>query len=158
MPRDPERKRILAVSSIGGHWIQLLRVARPLEEDCDVVYACTHPKCASMVEGRPFFVVPDFSRWDLWKAVPAFFVVFARLLRLRPRAVVTTGAAPGLLTLAAARLLGAKTIWIDSVANVETLSGCGRIARRLAHRVYAQWPDLADGRVEYAGNVFGDEA
>ena len=35
-------KKILAVASIGGHWVQLLRIARPLEERYEVVYMSTH--------------------------------------------------------------------------------------------------------------------
>ena len=42
-------KKILAVASIGGHWVQLLRITRPLEEHYEVVYMSTHPKCKSMV-------------------------------------------------------------------------------------------------------------
>lgn len=37
-------KKILAVASIGGHWVQLLRITRPLEEHYEVVYMSTHPK------------------------------------------------------------------------------------------------------------------
>ena len=43
------QKKILAVASIGGHWVQLLRIARPLEKRYEVVYMSTHPKCKSMV-------------------------------------------------------------------------------------------------------------
>lgn len=32
------QKKILAVASIGGHWVQLLRIARPLEKRYEVVY------------------------------------------------------------------------------------------------------------------------
>lgn len=42
------QKKILAVASIGGHWVQLLRIARPLEKRYEVVYMSTHPKCKSM--------------------------------------------------------------------------------------------------------------
>ena len=32
--------------------MQLLRIARPMEKDYEVVYLCTHPKCQTMVEGH----------------------------------------------------------------------------------------------------------
>lgn len=150
------RKRILAVASIGGHWIQLLRITQPLDELYEVVYMSTHPKCKSMIGKNSFFHIPDFNRWTIWKAIPTMVKIFFILLKVRPSAVVTTGAAPGLLTLIIARFLLIKTIWIDSIANVKELSGCGKLAKKFAKYVYTQWPDLADDKIKYVGNIFGD--
>lgn len=149
-------KKILAVASIGGHWVQLLRIARPLEGRYEVVYMSTHPKCRSMVGACRFHATTDFSRWDAWRMLPASFGILWVLLRERPSAIVTTGAAPGLLAVVLGRMAGIKTVWVDSVANVRTMSACGKLARRIAGHVYTQWPDLATRRVRYAGNVFGD--
>ena len=66
-------KKVLAVASIGGHWIQLLRIARPMEGHYEMVYVSTHPKCATMVEGQKFCQTTDFSRSNAWKLIPAFF-------------------------------------------------------------------------------------
>lgn len=93
------QKKILAVASIGGHWVQLLRIARPLEKRYEVVYMSTHPKCKSMVGTCRFHTMTDFSRWNAWKMLPASFNILGILLKERPVAIVTTGAAPGLLTI-----------------------------------------------------------
>ena len=75
-----------------------------------------------------------------------FLVVLWQLVRIlireRPDVVVTTGAAPGFVALAAAKLLlGCRTIWIDSIANAERLSSSARAGapgrRRLADPVGA---------------------
>lgn len=150
-------KRILCVASIGGHWIQMLRISKPLEQKYDVVYMSTHPKCATMIEGHEFHVMRDFSRWDAWKLIPEFFHQIHVLRSVRPEAVITTGAAPGLVSLLVAKLCGIKTIWIDSEANVEHPSASGRIASKFATHVYTQWPDLANEKFHYAGNIFGDK-
>ena len=55
------QKKILAVASIGGHWVQLLRITHPLEERYEVVYMSTHPKCKSMVGNCRFHTMMDFS-------------------------------------------------------------------------------------------------
>ena len=68
------------------------------------------------------------------------------LLRERPTIVVSTGAAPGYLAIRGGRLLGARTIWIDSVANVEELSMSGRMASATADLCLTQWPHLAGGQ------------
>ena len=45
------RRRVLAVASGGGHWVQLLRL-RPAFEGCDVTYACVRPAYADDVPGE----------------------------------------------------------------------------------------------------------
>lgn len=149
------KKKILAISSIGGHWIQLLRIAKPLEVNFDVTYMCTHDKCATMVEGHSFYKIQDFSRWNAYMFLPTFWRALKILRKIKPDAVITTGAAPGLVCILAAKLCGIKSIWIDSVANVEHLSGSGKVARKFADKIYTQWPDLATENIIYSGNIFG---
>jgi hypothetical protein len=68
--------------------------------------------------------------------------------------VISTGAAPGLFGVAIGSLLGARTIWVDSIANGEELSLSGHRARRFADLWLTQWPHLAskDGPF-YRGSV-----
>jgi len=148
------KKKVLAVASIGGHWIQLLRIARPMEEHYEVVYVSTHPKCATMVEGQKFLTTTDFSRTDAWKLIPSFLKALKTIWKEKPDAIITTGAAPGVVFLLAGKLIGRKTIWIDSIANAKHLSASGRIASKFASRTYTQWQHLATGKIQYAGNVF----
>lgn len=147
--------KIMAVSSIGGHWIQLLRIIKPLEETMEVVYMSTHSDCRTMVEGHSFYSIQDFSRWDAYKIIPVCWKTLRIIAKESPNVIITTGAAPGLIALLSAKLLGKKTIWIDSVANVEKLSLSGKIASKFASRIYTQWKHLANEQVHYAGNVFG---
>ena len=149
------KKKVMAIASIGGHWVQLLRIARPMEEKYEMVYVSNHPKCATMVEGQKFYQTADFSRSDAWKLIPSFFKAARIVWRETPDTIITTGAAPGLVFLLVGKLLGIKTIWIDSIANAEHLSASGRVASRFASRTYTQWKDLANDRIFYSGNIFG---
>lgn len=146
-------RKVIAAASIGGHWVQLLRITRPMEARYDMVYLCTHPKCITMVEGQKFHLISDFSRTDAWKLLPSFFRILKILWQEKPDAIVTTGAAPGLVCLAVGRLMGCKTIWIDSLANAERLSMSGRIASKIASKTFSQWEELAGEGILYAGNV-----
>ena len=145
----------MAVASIGGHWIQLLRIARPMEGHYEMVYVSTHPKCAIMVEGQKYCLTTDFSRSDAWKLVSAFLKAIKTIRKEKPDAIITTGAAPGLVYLLAGKLFGRKTIWIDSIANVNRLSLSGRIAALFVSRVYTQWQHLATAKIHYSGDIFG---
>lgn len=52
------------------------------------------------------------------------------------------------------RLSGRRTLWVDSIANSERLSSSGRLAKKLAHKVVSQWPDVAEREgVECWGRV-----
>ena len=150
-----KKLKVFAVASIGGHWVQLLRNAKALEKEFDVVYMSTHEKCATMVEGRVYYSMNDFSRWDFYKMFPELLHSIYIICKEKPSIVITTGAAPGLVCLFAAKICGIRTVWIDSIANVEHISFSGRIASKFASRIYTQWPSLAGNKVIFAGNIFG---
>ena len=150
-----KKLKVFAVASIGGHWVQLLRIAKALEKEFDVVYMSTHEKCATMVEGRVYYSMNDFSRWDFYKMFPELLHSIYIICKEKPSIVITTGAAPGLVCLFAAKICGIRTVWIDSIAKVEHISFSGRIASKFASRIYTQWPSLAGNKVIFAGNIFG---
>lgn len=149
----PGRRKVLAVSSGGGHWIELRRI-RAAFAGCDVVYVSTGAAADADLDG-PYHRVRDVTRRNgLGLAVTAWQLLRI-LARERPDVVVTTGAAPGFVALAAAKLLlRSRTIWIDSIASAETLSLSGRLARPVADVRLVQWPHLArPGGPQYWGAV-----
>lgn len=146
--------KIIGIASVGGHWIQLLRVTLAFKEE-ELVFVSTKPEFSTTVPGKKFYHIPDGSSWNKLKLIKSLWNAFRIIEKERPDAIVTTGAAPGLMGLMAGKLMGIKTIWIDSIANVEKVSLSGRIAVMFADRVYTQWPDLASSKILYAGNVLG---
>lgn len=146
-------KRILAAASGGGHWVQLLRL-RDSFDGFEVVYVSMFDNYSSSVPDSRLYTVPDASRFSKL----AFFSVFIKsviiLIKERPFAIVTTGSAPMLSFVFLGRLCGARTLWIDSVANSERMSSSGRLARKIAHCTISQWPEVAAReKVEYWGSV-----
>lgn len=135
------RRKILAVASGGGHWVQLLRL-RPAFEKCDVHYLTTQAGYAKDVSG-PLYTVTDANMWEKTKLIRMFLEVAYLLIKIRPDVVITTGAAPGFAAILFGKLFGAKTIWLDSIANSEQLSSSGKAARRWADAWLTQWPQLA---------------
>ena len=55
-----------------------------------------------------------------------------------------------------ARALGARLVFIESYAKVNTPTRTGRLLYRFAHRFYIQWPELQEHypNALYAGGVF----
>lgn len=135
-------KKILAVASGGGHWIQMLRL-QPVFGDLDVAFVSVQPTYAEDVPNRRFYTVRDVTRWDRWGVVVLIAQILTILVKERPNVVITTGSGPGMITLALAKLLlRSKTLWIDSIANCEKMSTSGRRARRFADVWLTQWPQL----------------
>lgn len=147
-------RKVLAVASGGGHWVQLRRVI-PALDGHSVTYLTINPTYRTDVPDAKVYIVNDATRWDrigsLRMALRILWVVVCE----RPDVVLTTGAAPGYFAILFGRLVGARTIWLDSIANVEHVSMSGQMVRRHANLWLTQWPHLArPGGPEFAGRVF----
>jgi len=145
-------KKILALSSPGGHWVQLCRLI-PAFEASDVVYACTYNKASELSDGDNYYVIGDISRDSIQRIFSVISGIVKILKKEKPTVIITTGALPGLITILLGRLFGIKTIWLDSIANSEKISMSGQIASYLAHNCFTQWENLSGERIKYIGRV-----
>lgn len=146
-------KRILAVASGGGHWQQLMLMRRAFEGH-DVFYLTTLAGLPEQFDAAPAAIVPDCNRNEKIAILRCLFAVLYQVLRRRPHLVISTGALPGVIALAFGRMLGARTVWVDSVANAEEMSMSGRLARRFAVHWLSQWEHVARAEgADYAGAV-----
>lgn len=142
-------KKVVAVASMGGHFIQLMRLRKLLDE-YDAVYVSTYRE----VDGLNYRCVPDANSNNKLKAVWSAFCVLRIVLKERPDIVITTGAAPGYFAILFGSCFGARTIWIDSIANAAELSMAGKKAMKYADLCLTQWPDLIDSKgPKYFGSV-----
>ena len=138
----PPSKRILAVASGGGHWVQLLRMMPALSHH-RVTYVTTLASHRAQVTDARFYVVPDGNRWTKIRLLRMALKLGWILIWEHPDVVISTGAAPGYFSLRLGKLLGARTIWIDSIANADQLSLSGQHAGAHADLWLTQWPHLA---------------
>lgn len=146
-------KRILAIASGGGHW-QQLQLLRPAFEGQQMRFATTLPGLPEQFDAHPAAIIPDCNRHQKLAILRCSLAIAGQLLRYRPHIIISTGALPGVIALALGRLLGARTIWVDSVANAEEMSMSGKLARRFAHLWMSQWDHVAQAAgAEYAGAV-----
>lgn len=135
-------QKILAVASGGGHWVQLLRL-RPAFASCDIAYVTVQEAYKSQLDEGRFYSVTDATRWSRWDLIKMLAQVTWIVIKERPNIVVSTGAAPGVVALRVGKWLGARTIWVDSIANVEQMSMSGRRVQKFADLWLTQWPDVA---------------
>jgi UDP-N-acetylglucosamine:LPS N-acetylglucosamine transferase len=145
--------KILGVSSGGGHWVELIRLA-PAFEGHDIAYATVSNAYRREAGAARFYSIRDVTRWDAWRWPQTIAKLLWIFLLERPDVVVSTGALPGYFSLRLAKWFGAKTVWLDSIANVEELSMSGKRIGKYADLWLTQWPQLAraDGPF-YRGTV-----
>ena len=147
------KKKILAVASGGGHWVELIRLM-PAFAEYDAVFATVDDAYRSDTGTARFYTIRDVTRWNKLRLVQTFVKLVWILVCERPDVVISTGALPGYFSLRLAKWFGARTIWIDSIANVEELSMSGQKIGGYADLWLTQWPHLAkpDGPL-YRGTV-----
>ncbi|NBZ89185.1 UDP-N-acetylglucosamine--LPS N-acetylglucosamine transferase [Stagnihabitans tardus] len=147
------KRRVLAVASGGGHWVQLLRL-RPAFEGAEVHYATVDPSARETVAPAPVHLYPDANKDTKLRLLLTALRLAVIVARVRPDVVISTGAAGGYLAIRMARLLGARTVFLDSIANTRQLSVSARLAQRAADLVLSQWPAVAArSGAEYRGAV-----
>jgi UDP-N-acetylglucosamine:LPS N-acetylglucosamine transferase len=144
--------KVLAVSSQGGHWIQLKRLL-PAFESADLIMISTFKKLPLLPDKCRYYSIVDASRWNKFKLVQQAFQVFKVVLKERPDKIVTTGASIGVWALLAGKLIGGKTIWIDSIANSEKISLSGLLVKSFVDYHLTQWPELQSGKTIFKGSV-----
>jgi UDP-N-acetylglucosamine:LPS N-acetylglucosamine transferase len=145
-------KKILAISSSGGHWTQMQRVALAFSGN-KVVYVSTLKGYAKEVSADTYYQVKDASAWSKLSLIILFFQLIKIIINERPNIVISTGAAPGLFAIIISRFIGAKTIWLDSIANYEKISFSGRLAKYFTHLHLTQWEHLANQKTKFSGKV-----
>jgi beta-1,4-N-acetylglucosaminyltransferase len=155
---------VLVVLGEGGHTTELLRLVDQLDTDHDIHYVVPleDPLSARRIRRPgPVHRLPRPRAKDAgvveaaWATGRALLGALRLVRRLRPVAVLSTGPAIAVPVSLAARMHGAEIVFIETVSRVTTVSGTGRIMRRVADTYFVQWPELAErlpGSI-YAGRL-----
>lgn len=135
--------------------MQLLKVAESWQGH-DAFYVSTVPVVADKLKrlGKTY-IVGECNRKHPVKTLMVLRRCLKIVIKERPDVVISSGAAPGCLVCIIAKVLGAKVVWLDSIANTEKLSMSGRMIRPFANLILTQWPNVAAKykNVEFCGTV-----
>jgi UDP-N-acetylglucosamine:LPS N-acetylglucosamine transferase len=147
-------KKILAISSPGGHWIQLNKICDGLQQHQthNIIYAVPAVRFKSKTDKKHYNIM-DVSADNKWKLLPCALQIFYILLKERPDTIISTGAAPGVLAMFLAKLLRINTIWVDSIANVKQISRSGHMIKKHVNVFLTQWQDLEDDIAQHQGAI-----
>ena len=154
-------KRVLFISSTGGHFAELLAL-RPLFETYDFHIAVERDETTESHArefGDHITYLPRGSRDEGL----AYVLTFARLVvaswrllrRLKPEALVTTGTHTAVPACYLAKVLGIRVIYIETIANLHSRSLAGRLVYPVADLFLVQWESMLElyPKAVYAGRV-----
>jgi beta-1,4-N-acetylglucosaminyltransferase len=153
---EPGRRGCLLVASNGGHLLQLnqLRDNWAAEDRHWVTF--DKPDARSMLAGERVTYAHHPTNRNVPNLLRNLVLALTLLRRLRPRAIVTTGAGVAVPFCWVGRLLGVRVVYIESFARVSHPSLTGRLVHPVAHRFFVQWPDMRRHfrKAEYRGGLF----
>ena len=155
---DSKYLRICVGASAGGHMSQLLNLLDaaggwPHAPD---LYLTSNPSLLDKLRARgKAYYIGECNRRQPLRVLHVLLRTLVFALRERPDVVISTGAMPMALTCIWCKLLGAKIVWIDSIANIDRLSVSGKTMRRWADLFLVQWPELTQKYpgTEYVGEL-----
>jgi len=136
------------MASGGGHFQELCELTSLAEAYDHILISTELNKAVS--ETCPFrriYLIGEVGQGQ-WRKHPgemlrALWRILRILLRERPGFVISTGAGIAVPGFLAAKLLGIRTIYVESYARVESLSLAGRICYRLSNLFLVQHAGLA---------------
>jgi UDP-N-acetylglucosamine--N-acetylmuramyl-(pentapeptide) pyrophosphoryl-undecaprenol N-acetylglucosamine transferase len=157
-PKRTERT-ILLVASTGGHLAEMFclsrRFVRPTDRTVWVTF--DSPQSRSLLAGQEVQFVRYTAPRDYLSVVVNLLHALRLLLRYRPHAVVSTGAAVALSFLPLGVVCGARSVYVESAARSQGPSRTGRILSSIPGvKLYTQYRRYAGGRWRYGYSVFDD--
>lgn len=154
-------KRVLFVSSTGGHLNELLQLSKAMENYDSYIITEKTKSTMSLKEkyGSKLKFLKYGSKSHLsyiyifpYNCIRAFFL----FLKIRPKVVVTTGAHTGVILCYIAKLFRRKVIYIETFANIKTKSMSGKLVYPIADKFIVQWESMLKlyPKATYGGWIF----
>jgi UDP-N-acetylglucosamine:LPS N-acetylglucosamine transferase len=147
--------RVLLVCSPGGHLQQMLAL-EPAWRDFDRAWV-TLPGAdvSSLLAEERVTLGHSPTNRNLKNLARNAMLAWRLLRRERPDAILSTGAGLAVPFFIAGRVLGIRSVYVESVTRTESLSLSGRIVYPIASSFFVQWPAVAERfkKARYEGAV-----
>ena len=152
----PSSHPVLLVASAGGHLFQLLQLLGewPPDERAWVTFDTVDAQ--SLLQGENVWIAHHPTNRNIGNLLRNLLLAVRLIRKLRPRAIVTTGAGVAVPFCYVGRLFGARVVYIESMARVSQPSLTARLVYPVATSFFVQWPELQTKfrRARYEGQLF----
>jgi beta-1,4-N-acetylglucosaminyltransferase len=145
--------KIALVCNLGGHLTQMFFLLEAFENH-EIFFVTNNDPRIKQIKYKKFIV--EYINVSLLKMIKAFFKTFKILLNEKPDYILSTGAEIAIPFCILGKIMGIKTIYIESWSRVKNPSRTGRILYYIADIFLVQWPDLLKEygkKARYEGGV-----
>ncbi|MGN1337968.1 MAG: PssD/Cps14F family polysaccharide biosynthesis glycosyltransferase [Candidatus Coprovivens sp.] len=161
MAKKLKQKKVMFIASTGGHLNELLQLA-PMFNNYD--YSLVTEKTKSNMglrdkhKGRVHYIISGTYTTFKAKIVYPFkllancFISLYLMLKIMPDVVVTTGSHNVGPMCCLAKIFGKKVIFIETFANSESPTKCGRLVYKFADYFIVQWESMLE---HYPNAIYG---
>lgn len=147
--------KICLVASSGGHLMQLFSLRSFWQNYERIWVSFEREEAKSLLEGETVIGAYHPTNRNLVNFLRNLWLAWVLLRRERPQAVLSTGAGVAVPFLLVGRILGMKTVYIESLARIHDLSLSGKLVYFFVHHFFVQWEELTKcyPRAVYGGRV-----
>ena len=131
--------KLLLVCTQGGHVTEMLSLMEAFKAHDIVFLTYDNP----LTINQPYKILTiEYIGVSLIKMIKSFLPIFKIFKTEKPQMVISTGSEIAIPTFIIARIMGIKTIYIESWCRVKTRSHTGKVLYYFSDLFLVQWPDL----------------
>ena len=175
---EKQDKKVIYISSMGGHLKELLALKKSMKKFKS--YIVTEKTEATSFlkelekgkskennkndENEVFFekvyYLPYGTKKNIIKYLFIFIVMIIKsmylVIKIRPKAIVTTGTHTAVPICYIGKLFGCKIIYIETFANINSQTLAGKIVYPIADKFIIQWETMKElyPKADYYGGIF----
>ncbi len=147
--------KIAIVCSHGGHLTETLQILDAFEGH--EIFFCTYRSARDeYIQSIAPAYFTDNIGYSLGRMIKAFFWALKILRKEKPHVILSTGAEIAVPFFYLGKLMGMRTIFIESWCRVESRSLTGKLVYPVADAYWVQWPEQLEAcgpKAEYMGAV-----
>lgn len=155
-------KKVLFISSTGGHFSELLQL-KPLFEKYDSYIITEKDKTNEnykSIYGDKLYYLPYGTRSKIFSYIFKYFYLCLKTIylffKIRPKYIVTTGTHTAVPMCYLGKLFGTKIIFIETFANSRSKTLSGRMVYPIANLFIVQWKEMLKlyPKAVYGGSIY----
>ena len=157
-----KRKKVLFISSTGGHLDELMQLS-PLFEKYDYYVITEKDKSNKYLKekyGEKMYFLPYSTRAKIFTYIFKYFYICLKTIylfvRIKPKVIVTTGTHTAGPMCIIGKLFRSKIIYIETFANTNKKTMTGKLIYPIADLFIVQWEEMLQlyPRAIYGGSIY----
>lgn len=135
--------KLCLVCSSGGHFLELFFLKDFWKDHEHFWVTFLKKDNASLLAGENVYQAYSPTNRNPVNFIRNLFLAFRILIKEKPRLIISTGAGVAVPFLYVGKLLGLKTVYLESQTRVRDLSLTGKLVYLTVDHFLVQWPELA---------------